>query len=346
MSGNWITANLQAAIDFFNAMMEFLYDILTINPVTYRDGAIWQVAGTIYDALLGTAISLGVIFICMGFIENAGEFIQHRNAGAFLWTFMKMMFMSGILIYGRYLMILVFSIGKEFVDKVVLENGINVFSAATWISIPQSIYSATDGLSMSSGIVFWVVTLLAALIIMVSCFSIMLTVYGRMLKIYMHIAIAPLPLACYTSKVTMPHFMAFVRSFIGVVLEGLVIIVACLIFSAFANNFDIHNPLGEDTGHDSAWNKEDLTDEEKEDLADSTNQEWEPGHVTENVGVDEVLTGVDVQDALENIRDRKEAQAENAELMWKYLGEMIFMFLMLAGTIKGADETVRKMLGV
>lgn len=329
MTGNWITANLQAAIDFFNAMMEFLYDILTINPVTYRDGAIWQVAGTIYNALLGTAISLGVIFICMGFIENAGEFLQHRNAGAFLWTFMKMMFMSGILIYGRYLMVLVFSIGKEFVDKVVLENGVNVFSAAAWVSIPQSIYYATDGLSMSSGIVFWVVTLLAALVIMVSCFSIMLTVYGRMLKIYLHIAIAPLPLACYTSKATMPHFMAFVRSFISVVLEGLIIIAACLIFSAFANNFDLHNPAGTDNGHGSAWSKEDMTDEEKEEIAGLMEEGFEMGTVE-----------------TDPITEKREQQAENAETVWKYLGEMIFMFLMLAGTIKGADETVRKMLGV
>ena len=30
MTGNWITANLQAAMDFFNAMMTFLYDILDI----------------------------------------------------------------------------------------------------------------------------------------------------------------------------------------------------------------------------------------------------------------------------------------------------------------------------
>ena len=38
MTGNWITANLQAAMDFFNAMMTFLYDILVINPFTYRYG--------------------------------------------------------------------------------------------------------------------------------------------------------------------------------------------------------------------------------------------------------------------------------------------------------------------
>ena len=96
MEGNWITANLQAALDFFNAMITFMYDLLTLNPVTYRNSAIWKVASGIYDGLLGTAISLGIIFICMGFIEDAGDFIQHKNAGPFFWTFIKILFMGVI----------------------------------------------------------------------------------------------------------------------------------------------------------------------------------------------------------------------------------------------------------
>ncbi len=332
MEGNWITANLQAALDFFNAMITFMYDLLTLNPVTYRNGAIWKVANGIYDGLLGTAISLGIIFICMGFIEDAGDFIQHKNAGPFFWTFIKIMFMSAILIYGRYVLIWIFSIGKELIDNVVLENGIKNVMTATWAVIPNNVYSATGGLTLSSGIVFWVVTLLAALVIMVSCFTIMLTVYGRILKIYMHIAIAPLPLACYTSKATMQHFITFVRSFVAVILEGVFIIIVCLLFSAFANGFDIQNPIDNSTS--ITLDKDNMTDEEKEALGDAIS-----GMGNNEVPTVEVSIGPNL-----NFSDSNAAQ--NAEIVWKYLGEMLFMFVLMAGMIKGADVEIKKMLGV
>lgn len=332
MEGNWITANLQAALDFFNAMITFMYDLLTLNPVTYRNGAIWKVANGIYDGLLGTAISLGIIFICMGFIEDAGDFIQHKNTGPFFWTFIKIMFMSAILIYGRYVLIWIFSIGKELIDNVVLENGIKNVMTATWAVIPNNVYSATGGLTLSSGIVFWVVTLLAALVIMVSCFTIMLTVYGRILKIYMHIAIAPLPLACYTSKATMQHFITFVRSFVAVILEGVFIIIVCLLFSAFANGFDIQNPIDNSTS--ITLDKDNMTDEEKEALGDAIS-----GMGNNEVPTVEVSIGPNL-----NFSDSNAAQ--NAEIVWKYLGEMLFMFVLMAGMIKGADVEIKKMLGV
>lgn len=334
MEGNWITANLQAALDFFNAMITFMYDLLTLNPVTYRNGAIWKVASGIYDGLLGTAISLGIIFICMGFIEDAGDFLQHKNAGPFFWTFIKMMFMSAILIYGRYLMIWIFSIGKELIDNVVLENGIKNIMNATWAVIPNSIYSATEGLTLSSGIVFWVVTLLAALVVMVSCFTIMLTVYGRIMKIYMHIAIAPLPLACYTSKATMQHFITFIRSFVAVILEGVFIIIVCLLFSAFAKGFDIKNPIDNNSLSGITWDKDEMTDEDKEALADAMSE-----NENNEVPTSDVSIGP-------NLNFSDDATAQNAETVWKYLGEMLFMFVLMAGLIKGADVEIKKMLGV
>ena len=238
------------------------------------------------------------------------------------------------LVYGRYILIWIFSIGKELIDNVVLENGIKNVMNATWAVIPNNIYSATGGLTLSSGIVFWVVTLLAALVIMVSCFTIMLTVYGRILKIYMHIAIAPLPLACYTSKATMQHFITFIRSFVAVILEGVFIIIVCLLFSAFANGFDIKNPIDNNPLSGITWDKDEMTDEDKEALADAMSENENNEVPTADVSVGPNL----------NFSDASAAQ--NAEIVWKYLGEMLFMFVLMAGLIKGADVEIKKMLGV
>lgn len=325
--GNWITANLEAAIDFFMSMMNNLYDILTINPITYREGKIWEVVNYIYNSILGCAISLMVIFIYLAIIEDIGDIIKHKNYGVLLWTFMKVMLCSGILIYGRYILVLIFSIGKEFIDNIVLRNGSDILYFIGWSDLPAEVINATNNMSLSSGIVLWVVTLIAALVIMVVCFSILLSVYGRIFKIYLHIAISPIPMACFASRTTFNNFVTFIKSFTAVVLEGVVIVVACIIFSAFANNFDLYRPMENVVVEPS---------DESDDDDDIT-----------DLGQDLIDNVIDnIEDPADAIAGNNELQADNAMVVWKYLGQTLFLYLLLAGIIKGANDTVNKMLGV
>lgn len=304
-------------------MMTHLYDILTINPVTFRGGAIWQVVSTIYDSILGGALSLAIMLFYIGIISDLGDLIKHKNYETIIWSFIKLLCQTGVLIYGRYLMIWIFSIGKEFIDAIVLKSGAGAIDAAKWVSLPDNITNATNGLSMSTGIVFWVVTLLAALVIMVVSFTIMLTIYGRIFKIYLHIAIAPLPLACFSSRATMQQFQTFVKSFVGVILEGVIILVACVIFSAFASNFDINNPI--------------------QNTSAETGVEGDVG-LGINANVDN--SGLSITDSVSNVLGTSETSGENAEMVWTYLGETLFLFILMAGVVKGADDTVRRMIGV
>ena len=61
-----------------------------------------------------------------------------------------------------------------------------------------------------------------------------LTVYGRMFKIYMYTAIAPIPISSFAGEPTQSIGKNFIRSYIGVCLEGAIIALACIIFSAYA----------------------------------------------------------------------------------------------------------------
>lgn len=315
MSDNWIVANFQAALNFFNSMMQYLYDILIINPVTYREGTVWQVVDTIYTSLLGASISLCVIFFYIGIIQDSAELILHRRWEVIVWDIIKFSMMAGLIIYGRYLLLIIFSIGKELVDAVVLKSGTNLMETTAWIEMPDKIVNATNGLSTTTGIVFWVVTLIAALFVMVSCFSIMLTVYGRLFKIYLHIAISPPFIACSAGKATMHWCMNFVKSFIVVCIEGVVIVAVCLIFSAFANGFDINNPM-----ETNIVEEEELPEEPPS--AEDIVEEWS-----------------------ESIGNSDEIKAENAEIVWTYLGETLFLFVLMAGTIKGTDDMMKRWVG-
>ena len=62
-----------------------------------------------------------------------------------------------------------------------------------------------------------------------------LTVYGRFFRLYMYTALAPLPLAAFAGESTQSVGISFLKSYVGVCLEGAVIVLACVIYSAFVS---------------------------------------------------------------------------------------------------------------
>ena len=89
----------------------------------------------------------------------------------------------------------------------------------------------------------WAVTLIGGLLITVLSFTMILTVYGRMFSLWMYAAIAPIPLSTFAGEPTSSVGKNFIRSYAGVCLQGVVIALACIIFSAISSS-----PPAVDTG--------------------------------------------------------------------------------------------------
>ena len=77
-------------------------------------------------------------------------------------------------------------------------------------------------------------TLLGCLLITVLAFLMILTVYARFFKLYLYAALSPVALASFAGEGTSQMGRAFLKSYVGVCLESAVIVLACIVFSAFA----------------------------------------------------------------------------------------------------------------
>ena len=103
------------------------------------------------------------------------------------------------------------------------------------VTLPGEMQSAIENVGFLASIPLWLVTILGSLFITVLSFVMILTVYGRFFRIYMYTALAPLPLASFAGESTQSVGISFVKSYIGVCLEGAVIVLACIIYSAFVS---------------------------------------------------------------------------------------------------------------
>ena len=104
------------------------------------------------------------------------------------------------------------------------------------VALPQEIADAIRDVGFFASIPLWLVTLLGSLFITVLAFIMILTVYGRFFKIYMYAALSPVALASFAGEGTSHFGKAFLRSYVGVCMEGAVIVLACIIFSAFSSS--------------------------------------------------------------------------------------------------------------
>jgi hypothetical protein len=107
---------------------------------------------------------------------------------------------------------------------------------AAGVTLPDEIKTAINNVGFFASIPLWLVTIIGSLFITILSFIMILTVYARFFKLYMYTALAPIPIASFAGEGTSSTGKAFIKSYIGVCLEGAVIVLACVIFSAFTSS--------------------------------------------------------------------------------------------------------------
>ena len=148
-------------------------------------------------------------------------------------AFIRFALAQGAVKYGMELMKAVFSIVQGIVSTIMKKSGM---AGGNVTQLPDTIVEKVESVEMleSESIPLWTVTLLGSLLITILSFIMILTVYGRMFKLYMYTVIALIPVATFAGEPTQSIGKNFIRSYAGVCLDGAVIALACIIFSAYA----------------------------------------------------------------------------------------------------------------
>lgn len=134
--------------------------------------------------------------------------------------------------YGMEIMLKVFAICNGIVGQVAA--GMGGISQAM-VALPAEIEQTIGDVGFLASIPLWLVTILGSLFITVLSFVMILTVYGRFFRLYMYTALAPVPLSTFAGESTQSVGVAFLKTYVGVCMEGAVIVLACIIYSGFVS---------------------------------------------------------------------------------------------------------------
>lgn len=232
MSDNWVVQNLQNALDTWNSKLAEIWALLTQSPQNFKGGAIWKVIVNINGTLQAIGLALLVLFFVIGMVKTCSSFTDVKKPEHALKLFVRFALAKGVVTYGMQLMLALFNIVQGVISNIMTSSGLSTTSKTT---LPNNMITAIESCSFLESIPLWAVTLIGGLVITVLSFILIFTVYGRFFKLYMYTALAPIPLSTFAGEPTQNVGKSFLKSYCGVLLEGAVIILACVIFSLYAN---------------------------------------------------------------------------------------------------------------
>ena len=233
MSDNWVVQNLQNALETWNEKFAEIWNLLTQSPEAFKGGAIWNVIVNIHGALQAIGYALLVLFFVIGVVKTCGSFAEVKKPEHALKLFIRFAIAKIVITHGMELLLKLMEIMQGVISSIMNASGI---AAGNSTVLPQSIINAIEDCGFWESIPLWAVTLIGGLFITVLSFIMIMSVYGRFFKIYMYAAIAPVPLSTFAGEPTQNVGKTFLKSFCAVLLEGAIIVLACIIFSVFASS--------------------------------------------------------------------------------------------------------------
>ncbi len=297
-----------AALQFFCEKMDKLLMILTTDLTTYQGGAIWNAVQTIYDAMLAIGLTIAGVLIWFGLLQSTERYAELKKPSVWLNFLVEIVLTNAVLYYGKYILLNLIEIGQGIAKRMmevcgmISSDGTSIFH----LTIPEGLNEAIDSMSITKEVGLFIAVIFASLWIVIATCGVLLSVYGRLFNLYLLVAVSPLPIAAAIGKPTRFVSYNFLKTFLSVVLEALVMILVLYLFKAFfSSGFNVG--LGPYV--------------------------IESGNFIHSTTTTPIINGEPVTTTA-------------SEAVFGYMAEVAFLFLMLFGMLKGTEKLVNRIFGI
>lgn len=225
---------LYQGLEYLGDMLAEMWALLTTSPQAFKDGAIWGIITSINGVLGAIGTALLVLFFTVGVIKTCGSFAELKKPETAVKVFIRFIIAKWLIDNCLSILVNFVTIVQSIITSVTSASSIGT---ALEFSIPSDVQTTFEGIGILDGAIpVWAVCFISHLAMIVISIVLLLTVYGRFFRIYMYTAIAPIPLSTMAGQPTENIARSFLKSYAGVCLQGVVIVLACVIFTAFAGS--------------------------------------------------------------------------------------------------------------
>lgn len=205
--------------------------ILLTTPEDFAGGQGWAIVTAITGALQGTGYAILIICFYLGVVKSSLTFMDIKRPAVAVTLFLRFLVVKVLVDQGAGLTQMLIRLGQELIATAFSAGGTD-FSELTAMS--DDLTATIQSAGFFTSVVMMLLSVIAGMVIAFVVFLVILNVYGRFFKIYCVAAISPIPLAFFGGESTQHVGISYLKAFGSVLLEGAVVAVACLIYSAVA----------------------------------------------------------------------------------------------------------------
>lgn len=202
---------------------------LTTSPSEFGGGQIWNVVEDMQGSLQGIGYTLLVLFFYIGLTKSTLSFYELRRPEISFSLFIRFFIIKTLIDSGTGILLLLIKTSQRVVSAV--------FSASSLtnsiVTLPDDIRIGIRQAAFLEKLIFLLISILAVAVIITMVFTVILTVFGRFFKIFACAAFAPIPFSTMAGEPTQRMGFDYLKLFASLCLEGAVIAIACVLYSAF-----------------------------------------------------------------------------------------------------------------
>ena len=241
-----IIDNLNRMLSNWNEYFLKMWNLLTTSPKQFKNTGggnsfLWMLTEYAYDTLTGIGVGLLVLFFLIGVVKTSSTYTEVKRPEIIAKLFVRFALAKLAITNGKELLVNLIDFTQAVIGtslREVTDRAMHYAGATspTELTLPGEVVSAVhDGLGFWNSIGLWLLTFIGGLLVIALSFIMLLTIYGRFFKIYMYIAMSPLMMSTFAGEPTQNVGKGFLKNFIAVCMEGLVILLAFAIFTVYSS---------------------------------------------------------------------------------------------------------------
>ena len=220
----------ELVLQFLTQIFGLMYSVLTEDLSDFSPHA-YEYISILNTILKGFASSLMLVAFCVGYIQSAVSLIEQKTPIAIFKTLARLVIVNALVVRGTDIILMpMFSVVRSLTSRLIEAMG---GQAGLLPNIDESSPGGAIGELLSINIL----TGILYIAVIISGLVLLLTVFGRFLKVYVYMSIAPVPLAFFAGgNVTAMYGRNYIKNVFGVCMEAVTMVIAIQLFCAIADD--------------------------------------------------------------------------------------------------------------
>ena len=231
-------SNIERAINIWREAIETIWKLLTESPANWNVD-VYNAVNNIHAGFSAAATSFVVMFFLYGLSRKGINLQDYKRPEVFFSQFIRLAIVTGIVAGSFTLTEATFEIVQGLLSVVKGNANLDISK----ITLPQEIAVALDNTSLIeihpfssdkidlTGLKVALFGLISMVVIFVCSIMLLVIVYGRLINLYLHMAVSGIFLSTFAAEQTQGIGASFIKSWLNSCLRALVMILAVFIYS-------------------------------------------------------------------------------------------------------------------